>query len=154
MAYEVAFETVEAAPMAGVITTVARPELADAIRAGLDKVWPVLRAGDYGKPGCNVVLYHPARDERLALCIGVRLDAPFPTSVGEVRPCETPAGEVAHVVYFGDYSKMLPAHQAAQETALKSGRGLTGASWEVYGDWFDDWAKVRTDIYYQLGNAR
>jgi effector-binding domain-containing protein len=154
MAYEVSFETVEAQPMAGVSAVADRGQLAQAIRAGLDKVWPVLRAGDYGKVGCNVVLYHPARDGRLSLCTGVRLHAPFPGEVGEVRPCETPAGEVAHVVYFGDYSKMLPAHQAAQEAALKSGRGLSGASWEVYGDWFDDWAKVRTDIYYQLGDVR
>ena len=68
---------------------------------------------------------------------------------------ETPAGDVAHVVYWGRYSEMHPAHQAAQTGAMREGHRLTGVSWEVYGDWADDPAKLRTDIYYQLeGDAR
>ena len=46
----------------------------------------------------------------------------------------TRPGEAAHVVYFGEYSKMAPAHAAAQQGARDRGRKLTGASWEVYGD--------------------
>ena len=31
-----------------------------------------------------------------------------------------------------------------------NGHRMTGTCWEVYGDWFDDWAQVRTDVFYLL----
>jgi effector-binding domain-containing protein len=151
--YKVTFESVEAHPMAGVTARASHAELGTAIMAGLDKVYGVLRAEAPGPLGCNVVLYGPGWGGRMDLRIGVRLDAPYAGN-GVVKGYEIPGGDVAHVVYFGDYARMHPAHEAAQKAALESGRGLTGASWEVYGDWSDDPAKLRTDIYYQLGEAK
>ena len=156
MAYEVAIETVAAEPMAAVSAAARQPDLPRVIPPALDKVYAVLRAGDHGPLGCNVVLYQPAADggRAMELRVGVRLSRPFAED-GEVRPCETPAGEVAHVVYWGPYNQMYPAHEAAQAGAMREGRRLTGVSWEVYGDWSDDPATLRTDIYYQLeGEAR
>jgi effector-binding domain-containing protein len=150
VAYEAVIETVPAEPMAAVAARSTQAMLAKVIPASLDKVWAFLRADDFGALGCNTVYYAPMRrGAEFDLLIGVRLAAPFAPR-GEVRPAETPAGEVSHVAYFGEYSKMHAAHQAAQDWAGAHGRALTGASWEVYGDWSDDWAKVRTDIYYQL----
>ena len=71
---------------------------------------------------------------------------------GEVSRYETPAGSVAHVVYMGPYDRMMEAHRAAQQAGLANG-GLTGLSWEVYGDHEPDPARLRTDIYYQIGPA-
>jgi hypothetical protein len=65
---------------------------------------------------------------------------------------ETPAGRVAHVAYQGPYDRMMEAHRAAQQAGLAEG-GLTGLSWEVYGDHDPDPARLRTDIYYQIGPA-
>ena len=156
MAYEVTFETVAACRMAAVAAAARQAELPRVIPASLGKVHAVLRAGDHGPPGCNVVLYQPGADggRAMDLRIGVRLSRPF-AGEGDVQASETPAGDVAHVVYWGRYSEMHPAHQAAQTGAMREGHRLTGVSWEVYGDWADDPAKLRTDIYYQLeGDAR
>ena len=50
---------------------------------------------------------------------------------------------------------MKPAHDAIHQWVSAQGHKLTGASWEVYGDWSDDPTQLRTDIYYQLkGDAR
>jgi effector-binding domain-containing protein len=148
MGLEVTIEQVAAEPMAAVAARTAPDDLAVAIRTGLDKVYAVLRAGDYGPLGCNAVYYAPGGPP-FDVRIGVRLTAPF-SAVGEVIAAKTPAGEVAHAVYFGEYWKMRPAHEAAKAFAAENGRRITGASWEVYGDWSDDWSKVRTDIYYLL----
>jgi len=60
----------------------------------------------------------------------------------------TPAGLVATTVYFGPYDRMGPAHEAIHRWARESGHRLAGPSWEVYGHWSDDPAKLRTDIFY------
>ena len=152
MPYDVIVEEVGAEPMAAVATRARRAELADAIRDGLDKVYALLRASDPGPLGCNVVYYlpfAPGETQVFDLRIGVRLSAAF-APTGEVIAAETPAGRAAHVAYFGPYSQMRPAHDAIHTWARQGGQKLTGASWEVYGDWSDDPAQLRTDIYYQL----
>jgi effector-binding domain-containing protein len=146
---QVSIETVTAQPMAAVAARTDFAGLPNAIRSGLDKVYAVLRAGDYGPLGCNTVHYAPGMP-MMDLLIGVRLTRPFGAPEGEVVPAETPAGEAVHAVYFGDYGKMKPAHDAARAEAARLGRPITGASWEVYGDWSDDPEKLRTDIYYLL----
>lgn len=153
MAYEAILERVEACPMAALSARARQDQLSRVIPTALDGVYAALRTGDYGPLGCNVVLYAPGEDgATMALTIGVRLERPFP-GVGKVANAETPAGEAVHVVYWGEYSRMHPAHQAAQAGAGALGRRLTGASWEVYGDWSADPAKLRTDIYYQVEAA-
>jgi effector-binding domain-containing protein len=146
---QVSIETVAAEPMAAVAARTDFAGLPKAITGGLDKIYAVLRAGDYGPLGCNTVYYAPGIP-MMNLMIGVRLSQPFPGPQGEVVAAETPAGEVVHAAYFGDYATMKPAHDAAHEEADRLGRRITGASWEVYGDWSDDPEKLRTDIYYLL----
>jgi len=150
MAYEATIQRVAAEPMAAVAARSTQPMLSKVIPASLDKVWAFLRDDDFGKLGCNTVYYAPLmRGAEFDLLVGVRVGVPFAPR-GEIVVAETPAGDVSHVVYFGDYSGMHPAHKAAQDAAAANCRKLTGASWEVYGDWFADWSKVRTDIFYQL----
>ncbi|HEY3697268.1 hypothetical protein [Phenylobacterium sp.] len=55
MAYEATIERMAAEPMAAVSARVAPDDLADAIRTPLDKVYPVLRAGDHGVLGWSKV---------------------------------------------------------------------------------------------------
>jgi effector-binding domain-containing protein len=152
MAHQVSFETVAARPFIGVASVAARSEIGQVIRSGLDKVWALIRATpEIGPPGSSVVLYAPAPGDRLAMWPGVYIDSAYPGS-GEVQRHETPAGVVAHVVHLGPYDRMMEAHRAAQQAGLAKG-GLTGLSWEVYGDHDPDPAKLRTDIYYQIGPA-
>lgn len=149
---ELTLEAVTAQPMAAVAAQADFAGLPKAIMGGLDKVYEVLRAGDYGQLGCNTVYYAPMPNGGTVMDIlaGVRLDQPFPAPVGDVIPAETPAGEAAHAVYFGEYGQMHPAHLAAKAAARAAGRQITGDSWEVYGDWSDDPDALRTDIYYLL----
>ena len=68
MTYDVSFETVEAKPFIGVADNAARNEIGQVIRAGLDKVWSLIRATpEIGTPGSSVVLYAPAPGNRLAI---------------------------------------------------------------------------------------
>jgi len=151
VAYEAIIERVAAQPMAAVGAKASQPQLSRVIPTALDAVYAALRTGDYGPLGPNVVLYQNWVDGVMDLHIGVGLERPFP-GVGKVVAAETPAGEAVHVVYFGEYSQMQPAHKAAQDGARALGRRLTGVSWEVYGDFTSDMSKLRTDIYYQLAD--
>ena len=59
----------------------------------------------------------------------------------------TPAGTAATTVYLGPYDQMKLAHEAIHQWARENGRRLAGPSWEVYGHWSDDPARLRTDIF-------
>ena len=45
------------------------------------------------------------------------------------------------------------AYAALTQWCADSKRRTAGVSWEVYGDWEDDPAKRRTDIYFLLQPA-
>jgi effector-binding domain-containing protein len=134
--------------LAAIRTTAAQSRLGAAIIAELDKVWPVLRA--QGVPtGHNVVIYYGGEPEALQIAVGVQVPEGF-TADGEIQPVFTPSGEAATIAHFGDYAEMHGAYQALGEWCASNERARTGVSWEVYGDWDDDPAKRRTDIYVQL----
>jgi effector-binding domain-containing protein len=74
---------------------------------------------------------------------GVEVTREF-TASGEVRPVWTPGGEVAVVRQVGSYDGLGRAHGAIHAWARESGRALARTSWEIYGDWNDDPAKLET----------
>ena len=80
---------------------------------------------------------------------GVEVTREFAGS-GEVRPVRTPGGEAAVVRHVGPYDGLAQAHRAIHEWAKESGRALAGTSWEIYGDWNDDPAKLETLVMYLL----
>ena len=43
--------------------------------------------------------------------------------------------------------------EATEQWCSENGRRPAGVNWEVYGDWDDDPAKRRTDIYFLLEPA-
>jgi len=100
-------------------------------------------AGFKGKGGLNIVLYPgPYVGGEFEIACGVQLE--------QGGNASTPAGTVATTVYMGPYDRMKPAHEAVHKWARENGRPLAGPSWEVYGHWSDDPAKLRTDIFYLL----
>ena len=105
------------------------------IRALFDE----FHGGFKGKGGLNVVLYPDSCAGEFEIACGVQ--------VKEGGNASTPGGTAATTVYWGAYDLMKPAHEAIHEWARANGRQL-GPSWEVYGHWSDDPAKVRTDVYY------
>lgn len=69
---------------------------------------------------------------------------------GAVRPTDTPAGETAAVTHYGEYTDLAGAYAALEQWCAANGRWRAGTSWEVYGDWEEDPAKRRTDVYFLL----
>lgn len=80
---------------------------------------------------------------------GVQVMGSF-ASEGEVSPAETPAGQVASAVHVGPYERLGETHNAIHAWAAANKVTFAGKSWEIYGDWSDDPAKLETRVEYLL----
>ena len=114
----------------------------------LDQIWPVLREQG-ARTGHNVVIYRRGTGGDLVIDAGVEVPDGF-TARGEVRPVDTPAGEAAATAHYGDYAALSGAYGALEQWCAENGRRPAGINWEVYGDWDDDPARRRTDVYFLL----
>jgi len=151
MTYDVRAERAEPRPLAAVRSRTTPDRLSGEIIRLLDMVWPVLR-GQGIPTRHNVVIYHAQADGALAITAGVEVLAAF-AGDGDVEAAATPAGEVATTAHFGEYAKLGGAYDALEQWCAANGRHQAGVSWEVYGDWDEDPAKVRTDVYVLLEPA-
>ena len=145
---EVRHEQVAARPVASVRATVAQQNLGNEIRRLLGDVWTVLRAQKV-HAGHNIVVYRGGTDGELDIEAGVEILGDF-VDTDNVRRSETPSGEVAWASHYGDYSRMHGAYDAIEEWVRANHRASAGVGWELYGDWDEDPAKVRTDVYVLL----
>jgi effector-binding domain-containing protein len=121
-------------------------------RPALDQVWEFLRQHPgLRTDGHNVFLYHhpPDRASPMEVDFGVQITRPFERS-GEVFSAETPAGNVAAALHIGPYERLGETHQAIHAWAAANNLAFAGQSWEVYGDWTEDSAKLQTGIEYLL----
>jgi len=150
VSYEVRAGQADPRALAAVRARTTRQRLgADIVRL-LDMVWPVLREQG-ARTGHNVVVYYGGAGA-ITIDAGVEVPTGF-TPRGEVRAVATPPGEVAATAHYGEYSDMAGAYAALEQWCADHRRRPTGVSWEVYGDWDDDPAKRRTDIYFLLQPA-
>ena len=115
----------------------------------LDQVYAA-RASGIRLDGQNVFVYRDAEDEpgHLDIEFGVGMTAPL-VAVGDVRPVELPAGEVATTTHVGAYSGLGAAHDAVLAWCRANARTPAGPRWEVYGHWVEG-EVPRTDVYYLL----
>jgi len=148
MPYEVKAEQVTPRVLAAVRAVTTRQQLSTDIIRLLDQVWPVLREQG-ARTGHNVVIYHGDGSGEFAIEAGVEVFPGF-TEQGEVVRVTTPAGEAAGVTHYGEYSGLAAAYAALEHWCAASGRSPAGVNWEVYGDWDDDPARRRTDVYTLL----
>ena len=149
MAYEVTIETVRAQPLAASRERTTLATVSQQIQGLLAPVWDFL----HQRPGLrtdghNVALYWAARPDG-PVEVGVQVTGPFDETAAVVNGA-TPAGTVATTAYFGPYTGLRPAHEAVVAWCRANGHPLAGPFWEVYGDWDEDPAKLRTDVYYLL----
>ncbi|HYV24398.1 MAG TPA: GyrI-like domain-containing protein [Pyrinomonadaceae bacterium] len=152
MSYQVVTKTLSAQTLAAVRRRVRIGEVGKAWGSALDLVWEFLRQNEgLRTDGHNCFLYqHPARgDAEMVAYFGVQVIRPFPDA-GEVVSTETPAGEVAMTTHIGSYGKLTAAHEAINAWRAASGRVFGRYSWEIYGDWTDDEAKLETQVVYLL----
>jgi effector-binding domain-containing protein len=147
--YEVRETVVDARPVAGVRATVPRGRVAQEFWRHLDQVYAAAKTGKIALDGQNIFIYRAATGADLTVdfCVGVK--APF-AAVGAVLPLETPGGVAATRTHHGDYGQLGQANAAILAWCRANGRELAGPSWEVYGHWSADPAKLRTDVYYLL----
>ena len=152
MSYEVVTKTVSAQPLAAVRRRVLKGEVGRTWKSALDLVWEFLRLNEgLRTDGHNCFLYrHPAHGEAaMVVDFGVQVIRPF-QNAGEVVCTETPAGEVAMTTHIGSYGKLAAAHEAINSWRAATGRAFGACSWEIYGDWTDDEAKLETQVIYLL----
>jgi len=166
VAYDVRAERADPRPLAAIRATTTPPQLGRDIIALLDLVWPVLREQRV-RTGHNVVVYHGGTAQELTVDVGVEVFTDFvgwsseperrltgaleaSEQHSEIRRTATPSGEVATVAHYGEYSEMADAYGALERWCQDNGRRPAGVNWEVYGDWDDDPAKRRTDVYFLL----
>ncbi|HTE05634.1 MAG TPA: GyrI-like domain-containing protein [Planctomycetota bacterium] len=148
----VQIETVSPRLLAAVGREVAVGRVREAWRPALDQVWAFLRTQPgLRTDGHNIFVYHhPARDgDPMNADFGVEVTRAFARS-GEVGPVRTPGGEAAVARHVGPYDGLPRAHGAILAWARESGRALARTSWEIYGDWTDDPAKLETQVIYLL----
>jgi effector-binding domain-containing protein len=149
--YEVHNGRADPRPLAAVSAVTTRARLgADIVRL-LDLVWPVLR-GQGVRTGHNVVVYRGAGGGMMTIDAGVEVFTDF-GDTGDVRRIFTPSGDMATTAHYGEYADMAAAYQAIEQWCTDNGRRPAGVSWEVYGDWDDDPANRRTDIFFLLEPA-
>lgn len=138
---------VAARSVAGVRVQVPFGRVAEYFGAALDQVYAAGRAGSINLDGQNIFIYHPAGNGMLTADFCVGTAAPF-EAIDEVVWRQTPSGIAATTTHWGDYSGLRRAHDALQAWCREQGLTCSGPSWEVYGHWDADPAKLRTDIYY------
>lgn len=137
--------------LAAVGREVAAGRVGDVWRPALDQVWAFLRTQPgLRTDGHNIFVYHHPKDGAPTKAdFGVEVTREFEAS-GEVRPVLTPGGEVAVAKHVGPYGGLAEAHRAIHEWVRENGRSLAGTSWEIYGDWNEDPAKLETLVLYLL----
>lgn len=140
---------VEPRRVAGVRAVVKRGQVGAVFARYLDQVYAAAKAGAVSLDGQNIFIYRDATEHDLTVefCVGVT--APF-TAVGNVLPLETPGGAAVMTTHRGDYGRIPDANAAIRNWCRETNRPYAGPSWEVYGHWDPDPAKLSTEIYYLL----
>jgi effector-binding domain-containing protein len=148
MGYEVRIEHVAPRPLAAMSTTTTHRQLgADIVRL-LDVIWPFLREQNV-RTGHNVVVYHGSSGDTLRVDVGVETFSEF-AGRGDIRRTSTPSGVVVTTAHHGEYSDLTLAYAALERMCRNIGRRPAGVNWELYGDWDDDPARRRTDVFFLL----
>ena len=152
MTYDVRELTVAPRLVAGVRAQVPKGRVGQEFGRYLDQVYAAGRAGAVQLDGQNVFIYRGTTGNLLTVdfCVGAK--APF-TAAGAVIPLETPHGPVAMTTHVGDYGRLGDANTAILEWCRANGRTLAGPSWELYGHWDPDPAKLRTEVYYLIATS-
>ena len=150
--YEVHEVNVAARAVAGVRAQVPRGRVAQEFGRHLAHVYAAARAGGVHLDGQNTFIYHAATADELTVDFCVGDTAPF-AAVGPVEPLQTPHGVAAMATHVGDYGRLGEANAAILAWCRANDRFRAGPSWEVYGHWHADPARLRTEVDYVLQPA-
>ncbi|MDE2851500.1 MAG: GyrI-like domain-containing protein [Acidobacteriota bacterium] len=146
---DISIVTVEEQPLLAARTSATFTEIPAKLLPLMERVGAFVR--EHGVEGAaqNVWFYREVSGDRMEVDVAVRVPASTGAADGLVRSA-TPAGRCAHAVLYGDYSGIPGVHQAIHRWCAEQNLVLAGPCWEVYGDWHEDPAKLRTDMYHLL----
>jgi effector-binding domain-containing protein len=155
VAYDVAIEQTTERPTAVVKANTTLREFPTLWRPLLDDVWAFLRTTPgLRTEGHNVMLYRNGlQDGEVAVEVGVEVTRSF-EAVGRVVPSTLPAGEAAVTIHKGRPSEIGAAHDAVRAWCAERHRGLTGVSWEIYGDPDPKTGHFDVAVYWQVALVR
>jgi effector-binding domain-containing protein len=149
MQYEVVIRTVAAQPIVAARQRTTFAAISRAIGTLLNGPWAFLNEHpDLRSDGHNVAVYRDMADGG-SIEVGVQVTQPFEDS--DIVVCSTtPGGTVATTAHYGPYSELGAAHDAVMAWCRQHGYQTVMPFWEIYGDWEEDPAKLRTDVLYLL----
>ena len=150
MPQEISMVKVNSRPLAAVRATTILSRWPREFMHSLDKVYEAVKAGQIRQAGQNVMVYYPRTDGLVDIDCGVETAGKFP-AIGEVMFCETPAGSAVTTAHIGPYERLGASHSAIVAWSRERDHRLSGICWEIYGDWEEDPAKLRTDIFHLVG---
>lgn len=146
---DVAIVNVEEQHLLAARTRVTFPEVPGKLLPLMERVGAFVRDHGVEGAGQNVWFYRDASGGQMEVDVGVQVPASTEVADGLVRSA-TPAGRCAHAVLYGDYSGIPGVHQAIHRWCAEQNLVLAGPCWELYGDWNEDPALRRTDMYHLL----
>ena len=149
MSNEISVQEVAAHTIAVVRGRMKIAEVPQRFGSMLDQVWAVIRSGKLEKHGHNVFVYRPSDAGETDLEFGVQVRDRF-SDVGDVVCSQTPAGRAAVAVHYGPYEQLPSVHDAVARWCHENGQARANVNWEVYGDYEEDPAKRRTDVFHLL----
>jgi effector-binding domain-containing protein len=132
---------------AGIEVVTSRADMGANIRKLFDRLYKpgALTPGH----GHNFIFYRDVTKQGLTMLVGV-LDRKPGGADPDVKVAHVPGGRVITATHWGDYGKMKSTYDAIEAEIAAKGLKKTDRSLEIYGDWFDDPAKVRTDLQIYL----
>ena len=121
------------------------------MRANIQKLFGRVYAPGALAPGHghNFILYRDNIKEGVTMLVGV-LDRHAGGSDADVKPVHIPGGRVITATHWGDYGQMRSTYDVLEAEIKAKSLKRIPKSLEIYADWSDDPAKVRTDIYIYL----
>lgn len=123
------------------------PDLMPTIRTTFDRLY---KAGALAPGhGHNFILYSDETKEGGTLLVGV-LDRQPGGADPDVKAAHVPGGRVITAAHWGDYAQMWTTYDVLYAEVKAKGLKRIWKSLEIYGDWHDEPAKVRTDLYLYL----
>jgi effector-binding domain-containing protein len=117
----------------------------------LDQVWAYIREHNIAGFGHNVFLYENPGPDGADASFGVEVPEGIEVEEGSLLVLTaTPAGRVVTMAHAGSYDGLAASNQRLLAWCREKNLELAGPSWEIYGDWDADPARLRTDICFLL----
>jgi effector-binding domain-containing protein len=135
---------------AGIEAFVRWADIGPSIRKTFDRLY----APGAMKPGHghNFILYTNETRGGGTLLIGV-LDREPGGADPDVKAVHVPGGRVLATPHWGDYGSMPSTYKQMYDEMKERKLKRAPMSLEIYGDWYDDPSKVKTDLHIFLGVA-